>query len=136
MASRTKYDDKHPESWLETTINYLVDRCHGTEPLFAWVAWHQPTKVEPRGMHSSEALSKNLWCYLNLARSGTTQAKEFLKFKRLNGQEAWRRIVVPPFGPRSEAKRNALHTSVHNSRKSKSLATVIGDMDEWEKTVE
>ena len=26
VASRTKYDDMHPEDWLERTTNYLVDR--------------------------------------------------------------------------------------------------------------
>ena len=55
--------------------------------------------------------------------------------KRLNGLEAWRRTVVP-LKPRSEAKRNTLHTSVHNLPKSKSLASAIGDPDEWEKMVE
>ena len=54
---------------------------------------------------------------------------------RLNGLEAWRRIVVP-VKPRSEAKRNALHSLVHNPSKSRSLAVMIDDLDEWEKTVE
>ena len=83
----------------------------------------------------SEALSKNLWGYLNLALSGTTLSNEFLKVKRLNGLEAWRRIV-DLLKPRSEAKRNALHTLVHSMPKSKNLASVIGDLDEWEKVVE
>ena len=50
-----------------------------------------------------------------------------------NGLEAWRRIVVP-LKPRSEAKRNALHGAVHNPPKSRSLAFVIDDLVEWEKT--
>ena len=70
-----------------------------------------------------------------MALSGTSEAKEFLKVARLNGLEAWRRIVVP-LKPRSEAKRNALHSSVHNPPKSRSLATKIDDLDEWEKMVE
>ena len=86
-------------------------------------------------MHSSVALSRNLWGYLNLALAGTAQAKEFHKVTRLNGLEAWRRIVVP-LKPRSEAKRNALHSLVHNPPKSRSLAVMIDDLDEWEKTVE
>ena len=53
---------------------------------------------------------------------------------RLNGFEAWRRIVVP-LKSRSEAKRNALHSLVHNPPKSCSLAVMIDDLDEWEKTV-
>ena len=40
-----------------------------------------------------------------------------------------------PLKLRSEAKRNALHSSVHNPPKSRSLATVIDDLDEWEKTM-
>ena len=41
-----------------------------------------------------------------------------------------------PLRPRSDAKRNALHGAVHNPPKSRSLASVIDDLDEWEKTVE
>ena len=89
----------------------------------------------PAGMYDPTSLSTNLWGYLNLALATTTQHKEFLKVKRLNGLEAWRRIVVP-LKPRSEAKRNALHTSVHAPPRSKSLATIIGDLDDWEKVVE
>ena len=81
------------------------------------------------------ALSRNLWGYLNLALAGTTPAKEFLKVARLNALEAWRRNVVP-LKPRSEAKRNALHSLVHNPPKSRSLAVMTDDLDEWEKTVE
>ena len=55
--------------------------------------------------------------------------------RRLNGLEAWRRIVVP-LKPLSEAKKNALHTSVHQPPKSKSFATVINDLEDWEKIVE
>ena len=54
---------------------------------------------------------------------------------RLNGLEACRRIVVP-LKPRSEAKRNALQSLVHNPPKSRSPAVMIDDLDEWEKTVE
>ena len=41
-----------------------------------------------------------------------------------------------PLEPRSEAKMNALHSSVHNPPKSRSLASVIDDLDGWKKTVE
>ena len=34
--------------------------------------------------------------------------------------------------PRSEAKRNALHTSVHSPPKSLSLGSIISDLDDWE----
>ena len=54
---------------------------------------------------------------------------------RLTGLEAWRRIVVP-LKLRPETKRNASHSPVHNTPKSRSLATVIDDLNEWEKTVE
>ena len=64
-------------------------------------------------MHSSVALSRNLWGYLNLALAGTGQAKEFHKVPHLNGLEALRTIVVP-LKPGSEAKRNALHSLAHN----------------------
>ena len=70
-----------------------------------------------------------------MAVSGTTQHREFLKVKRLNGLEAWRRIIVP-LKPRSEAKRNALHTAVHAPVRSKSLNVIIHDLDDWEKVVE
>ena len=62
-------------------------------------------------------------------------AADFHKVKRLNGLEAWRRIVVP-LKPRSEAKRNALHTAVHAPPKSRSLTSIINDLDDWEKVVE
>ena len=65
------------------------------EPLLEWVVKRRLKKIEPHdvasadsGMHSFEALSKNLWDYSNLALSGTTQAKEFLKVKRRNGLKA------------------------------------------------
>ena len=112
------------------------------EPLLEWVVRRQQNKVEAHdvasadaGMHSSAALSRNLWGYLNLALAGTGQAKEFHKVTRLNGLEAWRRIVVP-LKPRSEAKRNALHSHVHNPPRSKSLNLMIDDLDEWKKVVE
>ena len=66
---------------------------------------------------------------MNFALAGTGQAKEFHKVARLNGLEAWRGIVVP-LKLRSEAKRNAFHSLVHNPPKSCSLATVIDDLDE------
>ena len=70
-----------------------------------------------------------------MALAGTGQAKDFHKVTRLYGIEAWRRIVVP-MKPRSEAKRNALHSLVHNPPRSKSLPVMIDDLDEWEKVVE
>ena len=101
IAFRTKYNDKRPEAWLETTMNYLSDRSHGMEPFLEWVAKQQLRKIAPQdvqnvdaGMHNPEALSRNLWGYLNLAVAGTTAASDFHKVKRLNGLEAWRRIVV------------------------------------------
>ena len=96
--------------------------------------WRAPTPgCTPR------SISRNIRGYLNLALAGTGQAKEFHKVARLNGLEAWRRIVVP-LKPRSEAKRNALHSFVlhsfvHNPLKSRSLAVMIDDLDEKEKTV-
>ena len=106
------------------------------EPLLEWVVRRQQNKIEAlgvasadAGMHSSAALSRNLWRYLNLALAGTGQAKDFHKVARLNGLEAWRRIVVP-LKPRSEAKRNALHGAVHNPPKSRSLAVMIDDLDD------
>ena len=41
-----------------------------------------------------------------------------------------------PLKPRSEAKRNALHTSVHTPPRSKSLGAIIGDLDDWERVLE
>ena len=38
--------------------------------------------------------------------------------------------------PRSEAKRNALHTAVHALPKSRDLSTIIEDLDDSQKTVE
>ena len=81
------------------------------------------------------SVSRNLWGYFNLAVAVTTAAADFHKVKRLNGLEAWRRIVVP-LKPRSEANRNALHTALHVPSMSRSLATIINDLDEWEKVVE
>ena len=127
---------------METTINYLVDRAHGMEPLLEWVVKRQLQEIEPQdmhgadaGMHDPVALSRNLWGYLNLAVAGTSAAADFHKVKRLNGLEAWRRIVVP-LKPRSEARRNALHTAVHNPPRSRNMTSVINDLDDWEKVVE
>ena len=112
------------------------------EPLLVWVVKQQLRKIEPEGvqnadvgMHNSEALSRNLWGYPNFAVVGTTAAADFHKVKRLNGLAAWRRIVVPR-EPRSEAKRNELHTSVHAPPKPKRFGTVIHDLDVWGKVVE
>ena len=106
------------------------------------MAKRQLNKVEPHdvagadaGMPSSVALSRNLWGCPNLALSGTGQTKEFHKVARLNSLEDWRRTLVP-LKPRSKAKRNALQSSVHNPPQSRSLATVIDHLDEWEKTVD
>ena len=111
------------------------------EPLREWVVKQQLRKIEfeevksaDAGMHNPEALSRNLWGYLNLAVAGTFAAADFHKVNRLNRLEAWRRIVVP-LKPRSDAKRNALHTSVHALPTSKSLGTAINVLDDWEKVV-
>ena len=69
-----------------------------------------------------------------MALAGTNKAKDFNQVTRTNGLDAWRKLVVP-LRPRSEAKRNALHTSVHAPPKSKDLSEVIADVNEWEKTV-
>ena len=55
IASRTKYDDKRPEAWLETTINYLVDRAHGMEPLLEWVVKRQLQEIELQDVHKADA---------------------------------------------------------------------------------
>ena len=41
-----------------------------------------------------------------------------------------------PLKPRSEAKRHALHMAVRAPPKSWRLATVVNDLDDWEKVVE
>ena len=89
------------------------------EPLLDWVVKRQLQKIEPEdvgtadaGMHCPNTLSRNLWGYLYLALAGTSAAADFHNVKRLNGLEAWRRLLFI-FKPRSEAKRHALHTSVH-----------------------
>ena len=41
-----------------------------------------------------------------------------------------------PLKPRSEARRNALHTAVHAPPRSRTTTTVINDLDDWEKVVE
>ena len=33
IAAKTKIDEKHPEPWMETTMNYLIGRPHGMEEL-------------------------------------------------------------------------------------------------------
>ena len=114
----------------------------GPPQIREWTEARQLVKIDfvaaagaPAGMYNSTALSRNLWGHLNLALAGTSQAREFNQVKRLNGLEAWRRIVVP-LRPRSEAKRNVLHTLVHASARSTSLDTAISDLDDWEKVVE
>ena len=82
VATRTKYDEKQPEQWVETTINYLVGRSHGMEELLEWVTAQQLTKIDdvaianaPAGMYDPSCLSRNLWEYLNLATANSTQQK-------------------------------------------------------------
>ena len=83
----------------------------------------------------SLSLSRSLWGYLNIAEAGTTAAADVHKVKRLNRLEAWRHIVVP-LKLRSDAKRNAVHISVHVLPRSKNLSSVINDLDDREKVVE
>ena len=66
---------------------------------------------------------------MNLALASTGEANEFHKVLRLSGVKAWRRIVMP-LKPRSEAKRNALHSLVPNLAKSRSFTVMVDDIDE------
>ena len=72
------------------------------------------------------ALSQKFLGYLNLPFTGTKLATQFSRVPKLNGFEAWRRLVVP-LRPRNDAARNAMH--VHNPPRSKDLSTVIEDLD-------
>ena len=81
------------------------------------------------------ALSRNLWGYLNLALAGSKHATAFNAVTKLNGFEAWRKIVVP-MRPRSDAKRQELHSSVHSPPRARDLNHVIKDLDAWEKSVD
>ena len=86
-------------------------------------------------MHCSEALSRNLWGFLNFALAGTVKYKDFCTASRNNGLEAWRKLVTP-LRPRTEAKRTERHTAVHAPPKSKDLSEIIADLVDWEEIVE
>ena len=55
--------------------------------------------------------------------------------QKTNGLEAWHKLVVP-LRPRSEAKRNALHTQVHAPPKSADLTVLMQAIVDWGKVVE
>ena len=146
VAQSTKWDARDPEAWLQTTVNYLVSRAASVEPLLEWSEQRQKQVIQPQDlaplsgsehcpMHEASELSRNLWGYLNLALAGSVQAKVFNQVPRLHGLEAWRRLVVP-LRPRSEAKKNALHTAVHAPPKSRDLSVLLEDLGDWEKVVE
>ena len=65
----------------------------------------------------------------------TTKHADFNRGPRLNGFEAWRRLVVP-VKPRNEAKRLDMHTTVHNPGKSTGLGAMAKDIEKWEEDIE
>ena len=52
-----------------------------------------------------------------------------------HGFEAWRRVIVP-LKPRTDAKRNSLHSRVHNPPRATSLADIANKLEDWEEFVE
>ena len=75
-------------------------------------------------------LDRELWFFLNLNLTG--DAKEtFDNLPRLQGFEAWRKIVVP-MAPRTLTRMMSLYTEVRNPPRARSLKDVAASFDKWE----
>ena len=77
-------------------------------------------------------LSRDLWGHSNLiipVTSGDRAA--FDNAPAGNGLDAWRRIV-DPLSPRSEERLFKMHKDIINPPMSKSVSTILHDIEDWE----
>ena len=86
-------------------------------------------------MHDTDPLrlDRDLWSWLDINLQGTAR-NTFRNVPRLQGFEAWRRVVVP-LKPKTVARRHAMHTPVHNPPKVARLVDVTDALQRWDHEV-
>ena len=142
VASTSPYDERQPQAWVKATHNYLTSRCYEMDIWLKWVEKFQQQKITQADVQSLRSgdvdpvqQSARLWGYLNLALKGSKLFTQFNNGETLNGFEAWRRVIVP-LKPRTDAKRNTLHSRVHNPPRATSLTDIANKLEDWEQLVE
>ena len=104
-----KFDAKSPQSWLQSTRDYIAGRTSEMDPLLDWVeAQVEPITLDmlanpPRASSvpmldaaSLIEVSRQLWAMLNPLLSGDAdKGTMFANVPRHNGIEAWRRLAEP-----------------------------------------
>ena len=137
-----KYPETNQELWMKTTRNYLIGRANEMEQFLEWAeSWksHPISKAAVASLahsnmcmdHEPLKLSKDLWSYLNLALASAKDRSGLDNADPGNGFDAWRRIVVP-LGPRSAERLETMHDSITAPPKSRRLADLERDLDNWE----
>ena len=122
MAEQNRYSEKDPQLWLETITNYLVGQAWEMESLLLWAESFQHNAILPQHVENCRnfgcmdrdpvRLSRDLWTFLNLnLGTSLTVRTTFSNVPRLQGFEAWRRIVVP-LVPKTAARHHDMHTKV------------------------
>ena len=145
MAEQNRYSEKDPQLWLETITNYLVGCAWEMESLLLWAESFQHNAILPQHVEDCRnfgcmdrdpvRLSSDLWTFLNLnLGTSLTVRTTFSNVPRLQGFEAWRRIVVP-LVPKTAARRHDMHTKVHAPARTTRLDQVALAFESWDKQV-
>ena len=141
MDASHRYNEKTQEEWLKTTKNYLVSKAYEMELLLDWAEGFQLHPISPADVAACDSapcmtniaatrLDRELWSWLNLNLTGS--AKEtFDNLPRLQGFEAWRKIVVP-MAPRTLSRMMSLYTEVRIPPRARSLRDVASSFETWE----
>ena len=129
-----KFDGKSPQTWLQSTRDYIAGRTSELDPLLDWVE----AQIEPitlgllanpprdRNIPMVDAatlleVSRQLWAMLNPLLSGDSdRATMFANVPRHNGIEAWRRLAEPINEDKAMVRRDLL-ASVTNPRGASSI---------------
>ena len=136
-----RYDEKHKEEWLKTVKNYLVGKAYEMEAMLDWAEGFQLHPISPADVAGCDSapimtniaatrLDRELWSFLNLNLTGDAKMT-FDNLPRLQGFEAWRKVVVP-MGPRTLSRLMTLYSEVRNPPRAKNLDSVAGAFDAWE----
>ena len=105
LSGKGGYDPKSPQTWLQSTRDYLAGRTDEIDGVLDWAeAQTEPIASEPdRGNESfpmihyalsAKELSRQLWAFLgSLVAGDSKSASIYNNVPRHNGLEAWRRIA-------------------------------------------
>ena len=107
-VSTNKFDAKSPQSWLQSTRDYVAGRTSELDPLLDWVeAQTEPISLAmlmhpnpERSIPMVDAagslgeVARQLWAMLN-PYCWPDKAIMFANVQRHNGIEAWRRLAEP-----------------------------------------